>query len=190
MGLLEIITLGFALSMDTFSVAVAVGLQRCCSYKQTLRMAGSFAFFQCLMPIIGWFLGTQVHDIIATYDHWVAFILLSFVGGKMIYESREAQQAPSTDPTKGYTLLILSIATSIDALAVGISLAALKTDIFLPAVIIGIICFLVTALGLHLRKIFIKNQCNFAKYANVFGGILLIVIGIKILVEHGVFGDF
>ncbi len=187
MELIEIMAIGFALSMDTFSVGLSVSMQRHIKHRQVLYMAASFAIFQAIMPIIGWLLGVQVKDFIEAYDHWVAFILLAYIGWKMLMEARAGQESSANDPTSVYTLLILSIATSIDALAVGISFAALSVDIYYPALIIGIICFMVTIVGMYLGSMLAKSKLNLASYANILGGLLLIGIGIKILIEHGVF---
>ncbi len=188
MSIIEIFILAFALAMDAFSVSIMAGLQGYCSRKQVLRMAVAFALFQFFMPIIGWFLALQIHNIIMVYDHWVAFILLAIIGGKMIWESRGDNDAPNTDPTKGITLLMLAIATSIDALAVGISFAALDADILSASIIIGLVCFAMTAVGMYLASKLAQNKSYISMYANILGGVLLISIGVKILFEHGVFG--
>lgn len=153
------------------------------------------------MPFIGWCLGIAVYDYIVAYDHWIAFVLLGIIGGHMSVEGmaayRQAKnkglclcelppQENRKDPTRGYTLLALGIATSIDALAVGISLSVLDAGIIQAALVIGIICAIVTAIGIRLGKLACQNQ--FLSYvAGVFGGFVLIGIGVKILFDHGVF---
>lgn len=188
MGILGILAIAVALAMDAFAVAVATGLKLRCSLVQTVRMAGAFGIFQFAMPVIGWALGLTVRSYIETFDHWVAFILLAFVGGKMLWEARKGGEEECTDPTKGSTLVLLAIATSIDALAVGISMAVLKVDIWYPAAVIGLVCFIITAIGMHIGRIVVREGSTLAAKANIVGGLVLIGIGIKILYEHGVFG--
>ncbi len=187
MSFTEILILALALAMDAFSVAIMTGVKGCCSYKQMLRMSVTFAFFQFMMPIIGWVLAIQFYDVIVSLDHWIAFTLLAFVGGKMLWEAKGDQHTLQDDPTKGLTLLLLAIATSIDALAVGISLAALSVSIFWSSVVIGIVCFVMTVLGMRLSYMLVRNRDDISKFANIFGGLILIAIGMKILFEHGVF---
>ncbi len=152
------------------------------SWQPVLRLASSFGAFQFVMPIIGWLAGLTVVGIIAHYDHWVAFALLAYVGCRMIWEAlRKGEEKEINDQTKGLPLLFLSIATSIDALAVGFSFSLLKTEIMFPAVIIGIVCFLMTVVGM----IFGKGLAGiFGKKVGIFGGIVLIAIGVKILIDH------
>lgn len=152
------------------------------SWAPVLRLAAAFGLFQFAMPIAGWLAGLTVVNIIADYDHWVAFALLAYVGGEMIWEALKKEEEKETnDQTKGLPLLLLSIATSIDALAVGFSFSLLKTDIILPALIIGVVCFLMTVVGM----IFGKGLARlFGKKVGIFGGVVLITIGVKILIEH------
>ncbi len=186
MNYIEILLLALALSMDAFSVALMAGLKGCSSLRQTLRLAGAFGFFQFAMPLAGWLLAGQAQNFIAAFDHWVAFGLLTLVGGKMLWDAKDLKENDS-DPTLGGTLLILAIATSIDALAVGVSFAALNVNIFTASLIIGIVCFGVSFLGAQLSaRLALKNE-RISTYANVLGGIILIAIGVKILFEHGVF---
>ena len=185
--------------MDALAVSITIGVQlRTVTAAQTLRMGGTFGGFQFLMPVIGWLLGFQAHHYIEAYDHWLAFTMLAFVGGKMIWEAAKAGSddaaacaAPveRADPTKGCSLLLLGVATSLDALAVGLSLALLQVDVWLPALVIGVVCFCITAIGLHLgRLVFtVPGLTNLGDRANIFGGLVLLAIGLKILHEHGVF---
>jgi putative Mn2+ efflux pump MntP len=178
-----------ALAMDAFAVAVASGVSlKIVSPRQTFRLAWHFGFFQALMPILGWSGGLTVRSRIEHYDHWVAFVLLALVGGHMIWEAleKEKELQPKNDPTKGLRLVMLSVATSIDALAIGLSLALLKISIWLPALVIGVVATVATAAGLHLGK---KAGSSFhlSSYAEVTGGLVLIAIGLKVLYEHGVF---
>ncbi len=141
------------------------------------------AFFQFAMPLAGWLAGRTVAAHISRYDHWVAFLLLVLVGGKMIWDSfhHEKELTRVGDPTRGMTLLVLSVATSIDALAVGLSLAFLKAPIIHAGVIIGVVCFLMTAAGMVFGR---KLGRLFGKKAELVGGLVLLGIGIKILWGH------
>ncbi len=183
MSFISIFLIALALSMDAFSVAIGLGA---IGRKQTsgavLRLAAAFGIFQFVMPIIGWLLGKTVVSYISDYDHWIAFALLAIVGLHMIKEYFEKEEKERTkDPTKGWSLLILSIATSIDALAVGVSLAVLDTKIYYPSAVIGIVCFIITALGMLFGQ---KLSRLLGKKAVLVGGLVLIGIGIKIVVEH------
>lgn len=188
MGIISILAIAVALAMDAFAVAIATGLKQRCSLVQTVRMAGAFGIFQFIMPVIGWALGLTVRSYIEAFDHWVAFALLALVGGKMLYEAWKGGDDECSDPTKGATLLLLAVATSIDALAVGISIALLNVDIWYPAAVIGLICFSITAVGMHMGRMVVREGSTLAAKANVLGGLVLIGIGVKVLLEHGVFG--
>lgn len=184
MDLLSILLIAVALGMDAFSVAVGVGAAaRTLTPGAVLRLAGSFGLFQFAMPLAGWLAGRTVADAISRYDHWAAFLLLSLVGGKMIWESFRPEKDCThvNDPTRGMTLLVLSVATSIDALAVGLSFAFLKVPIIHAGVVIGIVCFLMTASGMIFGR---KLGELFGKKAELAGGIVLLGIGIKILWDH------
>ncbi|MDR0250511.1 MAG: manganese efflux pump MntP family protein [Burkholderiales bacterium] len=194
MTTLMLLTLAFALATDAFAVAVAVGIRlKQVTVSQTLRMAGTFGGFQFGMPIIGWLLGVSVHRYIEAVDHWVAFGLLAFVGGHMLKEAWEhrrceedAPRSDRADPTRGRALVLLGIATSIDALAVGLSFALINVSIWLPALVIGVVCFGATACGMHLGRL-ACSKGNLGSKATFIGGLVLIAIGINILREHGVF---
>ena len=184
--------LAVALAMDAFAVSLAAGIRiRCVSLAQTARMAGFFGFFQFLMPVLGWMLGYRAQKYIEAYDHWLAFVLLAFVGGKMLKEAWEGGESCQTqcDPTLGGSLWLLAIATSLDALAVGLSLALLQIDIWTPSIVIGIVCFVLTAVGMHLGKLVcrVPGLDSLGNKANAFGGLVLLAIGVRILHEHGVF---
>ncbi len=196
MTLVTLLALSLALAMDAFAVALCTGIQlRCVSAGQTMRMAGAFGLFQFSMPVIGWFLGIGVQKYIESYDHWLAFGLLAFVGGRMLREAWNNRGKPAEecytcpDPTRGGTIWLLAVATSIDALAVGLSMALLKLSVWFPALIIGLICFGVTACGMHLGRLVcaIGNLGNIGNKANALGGVVLIAIGIGILRDHGIF---
>lgn len=192
-----LLAIAVALAMDAFAVAIAAGMQlRCVNFPQMARMACTFGFFQFAMPVVGWLLGASVHKYISAYDHWIAFVLLAFVGGRMLKESWDNRNATpeedcaacSTDPTRGRQLLILGVATSIDALAVGLSLALLGEPVLFPAAVIGVVCCILTAAGIHLGRMVCSMAGNWGNRANALGGFVLIAIGANILREHGVFG--
>ncbi|BCS87835.1 manganese efflux pump MntP [Pseudodesulfovibrio sediminis] len=185
MGPTELIVIAIALAMDAFAVSIASGVTlKCVSRRQTFRLAWHFGLFQALMPILGWYMGSTVSQYIEAYDHWIAFVLLGYIGGNMIRESFQEEEAEVCDPTRGKTLIILSIATSIDALAVGLSLAMLGISVWWPAFIIGVVAALFTVVGLQLGKTAAKAE-RIGKFSELAGGIVLIAIGIKILWEHG-----
>ena len=183
MSLITIFLLAVALGVDAFSVAIGIGAandKR--SWAPILRLSIAFGLFQFAMPIAGWLAGSTVVDMIAGFDHWIAFALLALVGGKMIWDGFEKEgDEERADQTRGWPLLLLSIATSIDALAVGFSFSLLKTTILFPAFIIGVICFCMTAVGMIFGKGLAKL---FGKKVEIFGGVVLIAIGIKILLDH------
>jgi len=170
--------------MDAFSVAIAVSIALGgTSRRQTFRLAWHFGLFQALMPVIGWAAGIAVRPWIERWDHWLAFVLLSIVGGRMIFESLRVDNGESTrtDPTRGWSLVVLSIATSIDALAVGLSFAALGVQVWIPAAIIGITAAVMTLLGtLGGRAL----GARFGSRMAAVGGVVLVAIGAWILFEH------
>ena len=185
MNLFLVISVALALAMDAFAVSVGLsvlpgGLKK----SQRLRLAVFFGFFQFLMPLIGWLAGQEFLVYIRDVDHWVAFGLLLFIGGKMVVESLRRGYLPKKapgDPTKGVTLILLSIATSIDAFAVGLSFAALQQKILYPCFIIGAVAFIMTFFG---TKIGPGIGRIAGKRAELLGGLILIFIGIKILIDH------
>lgn len=181
----SLISIAVALAMDAFAVAVASGVAlKQVSLRQTFRLSWHFGLFQGMMPIIGWALGYSVREYIEAYDHWVAFVLLSYIGIHMIKEAFEEDDSPKDDPTKGKRLIVLAVATSIDALAVGLSFSFLGVSVWWPAFVIGVVALLFTALGLYLGKTMAKAE-KIASCAELLGGGVLIGIGIKILWEHG-----
>lgn len=178
----SILIIALGLGMDAFSVAIGIGASFGVSLGAVLRLSSCFGLFQFLMPVAGWFAGVTVANINASYGHWIAFGLLSLVGGKMIMGShRSGTKVNAMDPTKGLSVLILSVATSIDALAVGFSFALLQTPVLYPSIVIGIVAFGMTAGGMLFGE---KLGGIFGKRAEIFGGLLLIGIGAKILMEH------
>ena len=183
MSLLTIFLLAVGLGVDAFSVAIGIGASNNKkSWAPVLRLSLAFGLFQFVMPLIGWLAGSTVVDRIQSFDHWIAFALLVLVGGKMIREGFEKESdEQKTDQTRGWPLFLLSIATSIDALAVGFSFSLLKTALLFPAAIIGVVCFMMTAVGM----IFGKGLARiFGRKVEILGGMVLIVIGMKILIEH------
>jgi putative Mn2+ efflux pump MntP len=185
MNIWQVIGLAFGLSMDAFAVATgcSIALKRVRN-RHVARLALSFGFFQFAMPVLGWLAGTMVVSWISGLDHWLAFGLLAWVGGKQILEGLrgdcDGPRRPG-DPTRGLTLLILSFATSIDALAVGLGLAALKVSVWGPSVVIGLVCAGMTALGMMLGQ---KMGRRLGRPAGVAGGVVLLAIGLKILADH------
>ncbi|MEW6288639.1 MAG: manganese efflux pump MntP family protein [Thermodesulfobacteriota bacterium] len=178
-----LIFIALALAMDAFAVALAAGVAlHPVSKRQLFRLGFHFGLFQGLMPIIGWLAGLSVQSMISAYDHWLAFGLLFFVGGKMIYEAfADDEEKEKTDPTRGATMVMLSIATSIDALAVGLSLAVIGVNIWTPALVIAVTASTLTVAGMLLGG---KIGMIWGKRVEVLGGLLLIGIGLKILGEH------
>ena len=183
MDLTTVIFVAVGLSVDAFSVAIGIGASTTKrSWAPALRLAAAFGLFQFAMPIAGWLAGLTVVNIIGGFDHWIAFALLAYVGGKMIWEGcKNERKEEKSDSTRGLPLLLLSIATSIDALAVGFSFSILKEPILFPATIIGIVCFLMTMIGMIFGKVLARI---FGRKVEIFGGIVLIAIGLKILVDH------
>jgi putative Mn2+ efflux pump MntP len=183
MGLITIIIIALALAMDAFAVSIVSGTAyRKLKVKHALRMAFSFGAFQAFMPLVGSLAGLTIRDRIAEYDHWVAFGLLAAVGGKMIYESfKIASPRRNFNPADIFVLLLLSVATSIDALAVGITISLLKVSIAVAVTIIGLVTFALSYLGVYIGK---KAGHFFEGQIEAIGGIVLIALGIKILIEH------
>lgn len=190
MTLINILAISVALAMDAFAVSIAAGIiLKKITMRQTFRLSWHFGLFQALMPVIGWSLGVHVLAYVERYDHWIAFGLLMLVGGKMLVEAfaEEGENAPPPkDPTKSLKLVVLSVATSIDALAIGFTLSVLNVAIVYPAVVIGIVATLFTAVGMHMGAR-LGNMTRLSRYTEVLGGLVLLAIGINILHEHGVF---
>ena len=183
MKLLTITIIALGLAMDAFAVSVASG-STCKDMKirNVLRIALLFGAFQALMPTIGYLAGLTVRQYIAAYDHWVAFALLGTIGAKMIYESCKIDPASKNrDPSSLPVLLVLAVATSIDALAVGVTLSLLGSSIVLTAVVIGLVTFIMSYIGVHIGK---TVGHFFEGKIEAVGGVVLIAIGIKIVLEH------
>jgi putative Mn2+ efflux pump MntP len=173
-----------ALAVDAFAVALAAGaVLNPLAERRWFRLSFHFGLFQALMPIAGWLAGRSMQHWISRYDHWVAFGLLGLIGGRMIFEALKAEEDKIfvRDPTKGLTMVMLSVATSIDALAVGFSLAILQINIWFPALIIGVVAAILTFIGMLLGK---KIGSLWGQRVEIAGGIVLCLIGLKILVDH------
>ena len=185
MSFIWILGIAVALAMDCFAITLGLACgARGLTMKQAVRMGAYFGGFQLVMPILGWLLGEGLLGFIRHFDHWVAFGLLALIGGRMIYESFELtdeEKASRPDPTQGSRLLVLALATSIDALAVGLSLGVVRASILYPAVIIGLASFVITLIGAKLGPVVGRLV---GRWADLLGGLILIGIGVKILVEH------
>ena len=181
MGLVELFLIAVGLSMDAFAVSVCKGLSVRKIRPIHLLLAGLyFGGFQFLMPVIGWLLGVRFEHLIQSVDHWIAFGLLSIIGLSMIRESRSGAEELNDD--FGFrTMLLLAVATSIDALAVGVTFAFLQVRILPAAGLIGLTTFLLSALGIRIGSVF---GARFKSGAELAGGVILILIGLKILLEH------
>ena len=186
MGIIEILLTGLGLAMDAFAVAVCKGLSMKKFDKRKGIIIGLyFGVFQGMMPLIGYLLGTTFQSLITSIDHWIAFVLLGFIGGNMLKEAFSKDEETCNDKVDFKTMLPLAIATSIDALAVGITFAFLKVNIVIAVLSIGIITFIMSFIG---SKVGNKFGTKYEKKAQLFGGIILILIGLKILLEHlGIF---
>lgn len=180
MSIIEIILLGMSLSADAFAVSICDGLEmKKINYKYCIIIALFFGVFQAIMPLIGWFLGSRFEELIKNYDHWIAFILLALIGINMIRESFKKEEKETEEFKMDYKkLFIMAIATSIDALAVGIALALSSVNIFVAISIIGAITFVICLIGVIIGH---KFGDIFHGKASLIGGIVLILIGLKIL---------
>ncbi len=183
MSFLSAAFLGIGLAMDAFAVSITGGIvSRSVSFVYAFKIALFFAVFQMVMPWLGWWLGKSIEQYIARYDHWVAFVLLLAIGGKMIYESfQNKERCKPINFNKTSVLLFLATAVSIDAFIAGVSLSILEVDILPIIIIIGLITFLLSLIGVKIGKIL---GCLVEKYAELVGGIILILIGIQVLVQH------
>lgn len=182
MELFEIIVIAIGLAMDAFAVSVCKGLSmKKIDWKKTIIIAVYFGVFQALMPVFGYFLGSTFSAFVQKVDHWIAFILLSIIGVNMIKESTDDEVEKRNDNVDFKTMVVLAIATSIDALAVGVTFAFFEVNILLAISIIGIITFILSIFGVIIGN---KFGDKFQNKAELAGGIILIIIGVKILLEH------
>ena len=183
MNFFEILLIAVSMAMDAFVVCLGAGAQaRTSSPRSIFRLSFHFGLFQFIMPVLGWFAGTTIVRYISAYDHWVAFGLLAFVGIRMIRSGLGPDGAEQkNDPSRGWTLVLLAFATSIDALAVGFSLGVVGVVIWYPAVVIGVVTGLISWLGIFLGN---RMGQKFGKRMEIIGGIVLILIGFRILISH------
>ena len=182
MEIFEVLLISLGLAMDAFAVSVCKGLSmEKMNWKKAIIIGLYFGIFQASMPVLGYFLGTTFEQFITNIDHWIAFVLLSAIGGNMIKESFDQESENCNDNVDVKTMVILAIATSIDALAVGITFACLRINIVLPVISIGIITFILSVIGVKIGNKFGDKYENKAEF---IGGLILILLGIKILLEH------
>lgn len=185
MGLIELFLIAVGLSMDAFAVSICKGLgMKSLNLKQGAVIALFFGGFQALMPLIGWALGSQLAHLVEPVDHWIAFALLAFIGGKMLWDAFHEDDEPDGETSERLDireLFMLAIATSIDALAVGVSLAFLQVDVAFSVSVIGVTTFVLSLLGVIIGHQF---GSRWEKPSTIAGGIVLILIGLKILLEH------
>ena len=182
MKIAEIILISIGLAMDAFAVSICKGLSmKKMSWKKAIIIGLWFGFFQAGMPVIGFFLGSKFQELVVNVDHWIIFALLAFIGIKMIEEALSKEPSDTDDSIDFKTMIMLSIATSIDALGVGITFAFLDTNIWLAFSSIGIITTVLCILGVKIGN---KFGCTYKSKAELFGGCILVLLGLKILLEH------
>ena len=182
MGLIELLLIAVGLSMDAFAVSVCKGLAMPkCTFKKAAIVGLWFGGFQALMPAIGYVLGAQFQEAIASIDHWIAFVLLALIGGNMIHEALDNDEEEADASLDVKTMFLLAVATSIDALAIGITFAFLKVNIIPAVCFIGIVTFIISFAGVKIGNVF---GARYKNKAEIVGGIILILLGLKILLEH------
>ena len=182
MGLIELFLIAVGLSMDAFAVSVCKGLAMPkCTFKKAAIVGLWFGGFQALMPAIGYILGAQFQESIASIDHWIAFVLLALIGGNMIHEALDNDEEEADASLDVKTMFLLAVATSIDALAIGITFAFLKVSIIPAVCFIGIVTFIISFAGVKIGNVF---GARYKNKAEIVGGIILILLGLKILLEH------
>ena len=182
MGLIELFLIAVGLSMDAFAVSVCKGLAMPkCTFKKAAIVGLWFGGFQALMPAIGYVLGAQFQETIASIDHWIAFVLLALIGGNMIHEALDNDEEEADASLDVKTMFLLAVATSIDALAIGITFAFLKVNIIPAVCFIGIVTFIISFAGVKIGNVF---GARYKNKADIVGGVILILLGLKILLEH------
>ncbi len=182
MELFEIIVIGIGLAMDAFAVSICKGLSmKKINWKNAMIIALYFGLFQAGMPVLGYALGSAFSSFVQSVDHWIAFILLAIIGGNMIKDSTDDEVEKRNDKVDAKTMIVLAIATSIDALAIGVTFAFFEVNLLLAILIIGVITFVLSILGVIIGN---KFGDKFQNRAELAGGIILIIIGLKILLEH------
>ena len=182
MGLIELFLIAVGLSMDAFAVSVCKGLAMPkCTFKKAAIVGLWFGGFQALMPAIGYILGAQFQEAIASIDHWIAFVLLALIGGNMIHEALDNDEEEADASLDVKPMFLLAVATSIDALAIGITFAFLKVNIIPAVCFIGIVTFIISFAGVKIGNVF---GARYKNKAEIVGGVILILFGLKILLEH------
>lgn len=182
MGLIELFLIAVGLSMDAFAVSVCKGLAMPkCTFKKAAIVGLWFGGFQALMPAIGYILGAQFQETIASIDHWIAFVLLALIGGNMVHEALDNDEEEADASLDVKTMFLLAVATSIDALAIGITFAFLKVNIIPAVCFIGIVTFIISFAGVKIGNVF---GARYKNKAEIVGGVILILLGLKILLEH------
>jgi len=182
MDVLEILLIAVGLAMDAFAVSICKGLaMKKMNWNKAIIVGLYFGIFQGLMPVIGFLLGTSFASLVIQIDHWIAFVLLGFIGGNMLKESFSNESENRNDNVHFKTMIVLSIATSIDALAIGVTFAFLRINILTSVLLIGIITAITSMIGVVIGK---KFGDKFEKKAQIAGGVILIAIGVKILIQH------
>ena len=182
MDLIELFLIAVGLSMDAFAVSVCKGLAMPkCTFKKAAIVGLWFGGFQALMPAIGYILGAQFQEAIASIDHWIAFVLLALIGGNMLHEALDNDEEEADASLDVKTMFLLAVATSIDALAIGITFAFLKVNIIPAVCFIGIVTFIISFAGVKIGNVF---GARYKNKAEIVGGIILILLGLKILLEH------
>ena len=182
MGLIELFLIAVGLSMDAFAVSVCKGLAMPkCTFKKVAIVGLWFGGFQALMPAIGYILGAQFQEAIASIDHWIAFVLLALIGVNMIHEALDNDEDEADASLDVKTMFLLAVATSIDALAIGITFAFLKVNIIPAVCFIGIVTFIISFAGVKIGNVF---GARYKNKAEIVGGVILILLGLKILLEH------
>lgn len=184
MSVIELMLIAMGLSMDAFAVSIGKGLSVChLRPRHSMSVGLWFGGFQAMMPLIGYALGASFASLVSDYDHWIAFVLLGIIGANMIKEAFSKEE--KSDPDFSFkTMLIMAIATSIDALAIGVSFAFLGVNILTAAIVIGITTFLFSVAGIKIGNLF---GCRYKSKSEFIGGVVLIIIGTKILMEHLLF---
>ena len=182
MNFLEILVIAIGLSMDAFAVSICKGLSvRKIEWRHVALVALWFGGFQALMPVIGYYLGVGFTEVVSTVDHWIAFVLLSIIGGNMVKESFSKEPVSGNSDFSFKTMCAMAVATSIDALAVGVSFAFLRANIWISVALIGVITAIFSSVGIFIGNAFGSRYKSGAELA---GGVILIIMGIKILVQH------
>lgn len=183
MNFIEVLLISLSMAMDAFAVCLGAGTTgQADGPRPRFRLAFHFGLFQFLMPVLGWLAGTSISHLISSYDHWIAFSLLAFVGGRMVWAGFHPEEAENkSDPSRGWTMILLSIAVSIDALAIGLSLALIGVAVWYPAIVIGVVTGILSLVGLRIGN---RLGEKFGHAMEIIGGLVLIGIGIRIVAAH------